>query len=61
MKDKEWTIGKLYIRLQLSSPFLVKRWCFVKRKHGWCFVKRKHGSWNLHLFPLHFHYDNFTH
>jgi len=52
MKDKEWTIGKLYIRLQLSSPFLVKRWCFVKRKHG---------SWNLHLFPLHFHYDNFTH
>ncbi len=48
MTDREWKIGKLYIRLQLSKPYLVKKWCFIKRNNG---------AWNLHLFPVHFHYN----
>lgn len=47
MKDKEWRFGNLYIRLQLKKPFLCKKWCFIYRGKG---------AWNLHLFPLHFHY-----
>ena len=34
-----------YARLQLSKPFMVKKWCFVKRINGF----------NIHLFPLHIH------
>ena len=53
MKDLQFFIsnsyiGNLYIRLQLSKPFLVRKWRFIKRPWGW----------NLHLFPIHFYFSH---